>query len=82
VCWNAWSPPPFTIGTLPVAMIESTLRTLLMPAIGAVQLLEPSLLAASPTAIALATITARAQKEQRAAFAAHANSQPEDHLAV
>jgi hypothetical protein len=52
-----------------------------MPAIGAAHLLQPGLLAAGHTAIALTTVTPRAQKEQRAAFAAQANPQPEDHFA-
>jgi hypothetical protein len=66
---------------LPVAMIEPSLRTLLVPAIGAAPLMEPGLIAASEAAIALSAITARTEKKDRAAFAAQAKPLPENHLA-
>jgi hypothetical protein len=73
-------PPP--VLTLPVAMIQQSFRTLLMPTIGTSPLAEPGLLAAGLAAIALPAVTMRAQKEHRAAFAEQANAQPEDRLAM
>ena len=70
------------ISTLPVAMIESSLGTLLVPAIGTSSLIEPGLLAADQAAIALPVITVGAEKEHRAACAAEANPQPENHFAA
>jgi hypothetical protein len=70
------------ISTLPVAMIESPLGTLLVPAIGSSPLIEPGLLAAGQAAIALPVITVGAEKEYRAACAAEASSQPENHFAA
>jgi hypothetical protein len=61
------------IGALPVAVIESPLRTLLVPAIGAPPLLYSGSLAADQAAIPLPAITMRAEKEHGAAFAADAN---------
>jgi hypothetical protein len=66
---------------LPVAMVEPSFRTLLVPAIGAAQLLEPGLIAASEAAVALSAITARTEKEDRAAFTAKAKPLPENYLA-
>jgi hypothetical protein len=62
-----------TIGTLPVAVIESPLGALLVPAIGAPPLPRSGLLAAGQAAIALPAITSRAEKENRTAFATQAN---------
>ena len=62
-------------------MIEPALRTLLVSAIGAVQLPDSGLTAASEAAIALAAVAARTEKKDRAAFAARAKSLPENHLA-
>lgn len=70
------------IGALPVAMIESPLGTLLVPAIRVPPLLDSSLLPAGQAAIALPTITPGAEKEHRATCAAQANPQPEDHFTV
>ena len=70
------------ISTLPGAMIESSLGTLLVPAIGTSSLIEPGLLAADQAAIALPVITVGAEKEHRAACAAEANPQPENHFAA
>jgi hypothetical protein len=73
---------PAPILTLSVAMIKPSLRTLLVPAIGASALLDSGLLATGQAAIALSAITLRAKKEHRAAFATHTSPQPEDHFAV
>jgi len=62
-------------------MVEPALRTLLVSAIGAVQLPDSGLMAASEAAIALAAIAARTEKKDRAAFAAQAKPLPEYHLA-
>lgn len=56
-------------------MIEASFGTLLAAAIGETVLLEPGLLAASGTAIALSAITAGAKVEMGVAFLAQANSQ-------
>lgn len=65
--------PTLPILTLPVAMIEPSLRALLAPAIGASPLLEPGLLATGQAAIALSAIAVRAEKEHRTASAPYAN---------
>jgi hypothetical protein len=49
--------------TRPVAMVEPSLRTLLVPAIGTASLIEPGLLATSQAAITLPTVTMRTKKE-------------------
>ena len=49
-----------SIFALPIAMIEPSLRTQLMAAIGASPLLPPSLLATGQAAIALPTVAAHA----------------------
>ena len=71
-----------TILTLPVAMIQSSLRTLLVPVIGAAPLMEPGLTPANQTAITLSAVAVRAEKEYRATFTKQANAQPQNHLAL
>jgi hypothetical protein len=61
------------IGTLPVAVIEAPLGTLLVSTIGAPPLLYSGLLATGNTAIALPAIAVRAEEKYRAAFSAQAN---------
>ena len=63
-------------------MIESSLRTLLVPAIGTAALTEPSLLAAGEAAIALPAITVGTQKKQRAAFYGNTKTLPQNHFAM
>lgn len=71
-----------SIPALPVAMIEPRLRALAIAAVGASVLLEPCVLAALQAAVAMTAVTMSADKERRAAFAAEANSQTENHFAV
>ena len=59
---------------MPVLMIESAFRALLVAAVGATPLTKPGLRAARGAAIPLPAIAARAQQEQRAAFPAHAET--------
>ena len=68
--------------TLPVAMIEPSLETLLIPAISAPSLKKPGLPAAGLAAIPLPAITVRAEKKHSAAFLAQANPQPKHYFAV
>ena len=74
--------PALPILSLPVAMIESPLRALLVSAIGTLPLAKPGVQAASRAAVALPTVTVGAEKEHRAACTHQANPQPEDHFAV
>jgi len=71
-----------TIRPLPVAVIESPFRALLMSAVGAPPLLEPRLVTATEAAISLAAITVATEKKDRAAFAAAANPLPQNCFAV
>ena len=74
--------PALPIFPLPVSVIEPSFRTLLVAAIGATPLTEPSLVAAGQAAITVPAITVGTEKKDRAAFAAPTNSQPENHLAL
>jgi hypothetical protein len=67
---------------LPVAMIEPSFGTLLMSPVGAALLAAPGLTAARPAAVALSTITAGAQKEQRLALTAQTKPWPQNHFAM
>jgi hypothetical protein len=58
---------------LPLAVILSGLRTLLIAAVGAAPLPEPRLTAALQAAIALAAIAVGTEEKDRAAFTAQAN---------
>lgn len=68
--------------TLPIAMIESSFRALLVPAIGATPLVQPGLLTAGQAAITLAAIKVRTEKKYGATFAQQTNTQPQDRLAM
>ena len=72
----------FSVLPLPVAMIEPSFGTLLMPAIGAAPLAPAGLIAAGAAAIALSAITVRAEEEQGAAFLAETNPQPQNHFSL
>jgi hypothetical protein len=67
---------------LAVAVIESAFGTLLMTTIGVASLIQTGLAAAMHTAIALPTITMRAEEERRPAFTAQTNPQPQNHFAM
>jgi hypothetical protein len=71
-----------TVGTLPVAMIEPALQTLLVPAVSRAVLPEPGLDAASRAAIALPAVAARTNPEHRLASLAATNPRPEDHFSM
>jgi hypothetical protein len=62
-------------------MVEPPFGTLLMPTIRAAFLLEPRLLAAGETAIALPTITVGTQKEQCTAFGVQTNPWSQNYFA-
>jgi hypothetical protein len=74
--------PALPIFPLPVSVIEPSFRTLLVAAIGATPLTEPSLVAAGQAAITVSAITVGTEKKHRAAFAAQTNSQPENHFVL
>src|ERR1700730_4243913 len=65
------------VRTLPVAVVESALRTPLVAAIGRAALAAPSLGAASRAAIALPAVAVRANPEHPPASLAATNSRPE-----
>jgi hypothetical protein len=56
--------------------------TFLVPMIGAAVLMESGLVAANVTAIALTSITARAEIENRSTFTTQANPLPENQFAM
>lgn len=70
--------PALTVLLLAVAMIEPPLGTLLVAAIGRTMLTQAGLPAASPAAIALPTVTMRAQEKHRAAFAGMTKPLPQN----
>jgi len=71
-----------TILPLPVAVIESPFRALLMSAVGAPPLMKSRLVPATEAAVALTAITAGTEKKDRATFAAATNPSPQNGLAV
>ena len=71
-----------TVIALPVAMIEPSFGTLLVPAIGAAPLTAAGLLAAVEAAVALSAITVGTNEEYGVARAAQANPLPENHFAM
>jgi hypothetical protein len=73
---------PFAVGTLPVPVIEPAFGTPLMTTVGSTALLAPGFGAASRTAIALPSITVRANPEHRLAPLAAANALPENHFSM
>ena len=60
--------PALAVPLLPVAMIELSFETLLVAPIGRAMLAQTRRTAAFQAAIALATVTARAEPEHRATF--------------
>jgi hypothetical protein len=71
---------PATIGTLTVAMIQTTLNALLMTPIRRTMLPTTRLTSARRAAVALAAITARTYPEHRLALGAAAKPQPENNF--
>lgn len=69
------------VGTLPVAMIEPALRTLLVAAVGSTVLSPPGFAAAHLAAIALSAVTMLTDPEHRMTSTAAANSLPQNHFA-
>jgi hypothetical protein len=67
---------------LTVAMIEPSLRTVLVPAVGGASLTLSGLLTAGEAAIALSAIPARAEEKYGMTFAAQTNPQPENRFAL
>jgi hypothetical protein len=65
------------VPSLAIAMIEPSFGALLVPPIGTAALVEPRTLPTDQTTVALAAITAGAQKEFGAAFAVPANAPSE-----
>ena len=63
---------------LPVAMIQASFRTLLVPAIRPAPLLQPGLVPASEAAVALSTVAMRTEKEGRETVFEQANPLPEN----
>jgi hypothetical protein len=71
-----------SIFPLPVAMVQSSFRTPLVPAVGAASLPEAGFSAASGAAIAVSAIAVRTDPEHRVATTAAANPLPENHFAM
>jgi hypothetical protein len=71
-----------TILPLPVAVIESPFRALLMSAVGGPSLMEPCLVPTTEAAVALTAITVGTEKKDDAAFATAANPSPQNRFAV
>jgi hypothetical protein len=69
--------PAVAVPPLAIAMVEPPFGTSLVTEVGAASLPEPRLPLTGETTVALATITADAQKEFGAAFAVSANPSPE-----
>jgi len=63
-------------------MILPSFRTVLVTAVGTAALMEPGLITAGETAIALSAVAVRTEIEHRMAFAARANPLPENHFAM
>jgi len=70
------------VGTLPVAMIEPALRTLLVAAVGSAALPAARFAATSRAAIALSAVAVRTNPEHRLASLAATNSLPEKYFSV
>src|SRR6266496_6145109 len=73
---------PAAVGTLPIPMIEPTLETPLVAAVGSAALPAPGFGATSQTAIALSAVTMRANPEYRLATLAATNPRPENHFCM
>ena len=67
---------------LPVAMVESSFRAVLVAAVGPTSLVEPCLRATSGTAVPLSAITVLANPEDRPALLLRANPLTENRLAM
>ena len=63
---------------LPIAVVQSSLRALLVPAVGDAALLKPSPIAAGNAAVALPAVAMRTQKKGREAALKQANPVPEN----
>ena len=72
----------FAVGTLAVTMIELPFRAALVALVGLPPLAEPSVLAASEAAIALATVAVPAQPEDGVTITSEANSLAENYFVV
>jgi len=70
------------VDALPVPVVQSALRTPLVPAVGSTALLAPGFRAATRTAIALPSVAVRTKPEDRLAFLAAANPLPENHFSM
>ena len=68
------------IGALPVAMIQPSLRTLPVAAIGSALLLESSLMPACRTAVSMAAVTVLANPEGPVALAVSADTLKENRV--
>jgi hypothetical protein len=74
--------PSLAVLALPVAMIESPFRALLVSAIGTPPLTPPGKLTALRAAIAVSAIAVRADEESRVTLWSEANSLPENCFVV
>jgi hypothetical protein len=76
--------PAPTLSELPltVAVVESSFRALLMPAVGGASLSQARLLPAHGAAISLAPVTVGTEKEKRATFGEKAKPLPQNHFAT
>lgn len=72
----------FTVLSLTVAMVESSFRALLVPAIGAAPLFAPGNFPAGGAAIAMAPVTMGADEEHGVAAGAHTHALPQNRLAM
>jgi hypothetical protein len=74
--------PALPVLALTVAMIPPSFRTVLVTAVGTAVLMESGLVAAGEAAIALTSVTVRAEIKHSPAFAAKANPLPENQFAM
>ena len=77
-----FSLPSFAVLALPVAMIESAFRALLVPPVCTPPLTPPGKLTALRAAIAVSAITVRADEESHVTLWSEANSLPENCFVV
>lgn len=71
-----------TVVALPVAMVEAAFRAALMAPVGFTALPSPRIRAAQPAAVALTSVTMRANKEQLIALAAVTKPRTQNRFAV
>ena len=71
----------FPVGPLPVAVIEPSLRALLVPPVGVPPLLPPLFLSASHAAVPVAPVTMTTDPEHHATAGAPANPSAQELLA-